>query len=170
METTSPAFLSPFSWQKRPIQVTTTNKDKWQEGFPESPGLLVSVSMDPSSQPFCVAVGEGSGQAQQRRLSLLETWRLCDPSISLITDNGLCPITVQTAPSVGRRQHLVLSLSSRVLMSHCRNNSTILSCDPLILCTDPQALLLSIPLLYLKQYTHSFPSGIKRGRGEASSQ
>lgn len=59
----------PVFWQKRPIQVTTTNKDKWQEGFPKSGepwALRLSLYGPIFSALLC-----GWG-----RVSLLETWRL----------------------------------------------------------------------------------------------
>lgn len=101
METTSPAFLSPVFWQKRPIQVTTTNKDKWQEGFPESPGPSVSVNMNPSSQPFCVAGGKGVAGHSREGFLFLKPGGFVIP-VSLITNHGLCPIRVKTAPLSGQ--------------------------------------------------------------------
>lgn len=80
----------PVFWQKRPIQVTTQTRTNGRKASPrvESPGPSVSVCTDPYSQPFCVA---GAG------FLFLKPGDSVIP-VSLITGNGLCPITVRQPP------------------------------------------------------------------------
>lgn len=49
----------PVFWQKRPIQVTITNKDKWQEGFPGEHWAIGLCQCGPIFSALLCGWGEG---------------------------------------------------------------------------------------------------------------
>lgn len=49
----------PVFWQKKPIQVTTTNKDKWQEGFPGEHWAIGLCQCGPIFSALLCGWGEG---------------------------------------------------------------------------------------------------------------